>query len=73
MIQNEGRPWIGCRYNPPIIWYPLEGYQSIYEIRKKEEDVSFEELRGKSGFRRPEENTSPPFIITALHVNYLLA
>jgi hypothetical protein len=64
MILDEGPAWIGCRYSPPIIWYPPEGYQSNYEIRKKEEDVSFEELKGKNGFRRPREKTSPPFNIT---------
>jgi len=50
MILDEGPPWIGCRYNPPIIWYPPEGYQSDYEIRKKREYVSFEELKGKNEF-----------------------
>jgi hypothetical protein len=73
MIQNEGPAWIGCMYSPPIIWYPPEGYQSIYEIRKKEEDVSFEDLRGNNGFRRPKENTYPPFSIIVLHVKSLLA
>jgi hypothetical protein len=53
MILNEGLAWIGCRNNPPIIWYPLDGYQSNYELCKKEEDVAFEVLKGKHGFRRP--------------------
>jgi hypothetical protein len=53
MIMDEETSWIGCRYNPPIIWYPLEGYQSDYEICKKREDVSFEELKGENGFQRP--------------------
>jgi hypothetical protein len=73
MILDEGPTWIRCRYNPPIIWYPLEGYQSNYEICKKEEDAAFEELKGKNGFRRPREKTSPPFNITSLHVNSLIA
>ena len=73
MILDEGPSWIGCRYSPPIIWYHPEGYRSIYEIHKKEEDVAFEDIKGKNGFMRPREKTSPPFSITSLHVNSLLA
>ena len=73
MILDEGFAWIGCRYSPPIIWYPSEGYKSNYEIRKKEEQVSFEDLKSKNVFRRPGEQTSPPFNITALHVKKILA
>jgi hypothetical protein len=73
MIQNEGPAWIGCRFSPPIIWCPPIGYQSNYELRKNEEDVVFEVLKGKHGFRRPGENTSPPFNIIDLHVNSFLA
>jgi hypothetical protein len=50
MILDEGPTWIGCRYSPPIIWYPLEGYQSDYQINRKREEVAFEELRCKNGF-----------------------
>jgi hypothetical protein len=42
MIMDEGPSWIGCRYSPPIIWYPPESYRSDYEICKKREDVSFD-------------------------------
>jgi len=58
MIMDEGSSWIGCRYNLSIIWYPPKGYQSDYEIHKKMEDVSFEDLKGKHRFRRPREETS---------------
>jgi hypothetical protein len=34
-LQEEGPPWIGCRYNPPIIWFPPENYQKYYQINKK--------------------------------------
>jgi hypothetical protein len=46
--------------------------KSNYEIRK-EEEVSFEDLKSKNGFRRPGEQISPPFCITSLHVTYFLA
>jgi hypothetical protein len=73
MILDEGPSWIGCRYSPPIIWYPPEGYQRDYQINRKREEASFEELRSKNGFRKPGEPTSPPYNIIALHVRSQLA
>jgi hypothetical protein len=49
MILDEGPAWIGCRYDPPIIWYPPEGYQSDYQINRKREEASFEELKERMG------------------------
>jgi hypothetical protein len=57
----------------PIIWYPPEGYQSDYQINRKKEEVAFEKLRSKNGFKKPGEQTSPPFSITSLHVKSFLA
>jgi hypothetical protein len=68
MIQEEGPAWIGCRYNPPIIWFPPEDYQRDYQINRKREDTAFGELKRKNGFRAPGEPTFPPYNITALHV-----
>jgi len=73
MIQDEGPAWIGCRYSPLIIRYPSKGYQSDYQINKKREEATFEELRSKNGFREPSEPTSPPYNIISLHVRYILA
>jgi len=50
MIMEAMPYWIECRYNAPIIWYPREGYQCVYELRKKQEEVVFEELKGNHGF-----------------------
>ena len=68
MLHEEGPTWIGCRYNPPILWFPPESYQKDYQINKKREDDAFEELKISNGFRRPGEPTFPPYNITALHV-----
>ena len=68
MIQEERPTWIECRYNPPLIWFPLEDYQRDYQINKKREDTAFGELRRKNGFRAPGEPTFPPYNIIALHV-----
>jgi hypothetical protein len=73
MILEEGPAWIGCRYNPPIIWFPPEGYQRDYQINRKREEAAFGELKCKNGFREPGEPTSPPYNITALHVRSQLA
>jgi hypothetical protein len=73
MIMEAGPSWIGCKYSAPIIWYHPEGYQSVYELRKKHEETSFEELKGKHGFWRYREETSPPYSLIALHMNYLVA
>jgi tetratricopeptide (TPR) repeat protein len=73
LLQEEGPAWIGCRYNPPIIWFPPESYQKDYQINKKREDVAFVELKRSNGFRRPGEPTFPPYNITALHVRSQLA
>jgi hypothetical protein len=68
MIQDEVPAYIGCRYNPPLIWFPLEDYQRYYQINKKREDIAFGELRRKNGFRAPNEPTFSPYSITTLHV-----
>jgi hypothetical protein len=68
LLLEEGPVWIQCRYNPPILWFPLESYQKDYQINRKREDVSFEELKRSNGFRRPSEPTFAPYNITALHV-----
>jgi hypothetical protein len=73
LLQEEGIAWIGCRYNPPLIWFPLESYQKDYKINKKRKDVAFEEFKRSNGFRRLGEPTFPPYNITALHVRYELA
>jgi hypothetical protein len=72
-LQEEGTTWIGCRYNPPIIWFPPESYQKYYQINKKKEDASFGELKRSNGFRRPGEPAFPPYIIISLHVISKLA
>jgi hypothetical protein len=72
-LQEEGPTWIGCRYNPPIIWFPPESYQKDYKINKKREDVAFGELKISNGFRRPSEPTFPSYNIIALHVKSHLA
>ena len=73
MIIDEGPSSIGCKYSPPIIWYHREVYQSVYEIHKRREVATFEYLKGKHGFQRPREYTSPPFSITTLPLNSLVA
>ena len=73
MLQEEGPTWIGYRYNPPIIWFPLESYQKDYKINKKREDATFEEFKISNGFRRLGEPTFPPYNITSLHVRSHLA
>jgi hypothetical protein len=73
LLQEEGLAWIGCRYNPPIIWFPPESYQKDYQINKKREDVAFGELKRSNGFRRPGEPTFPSYSITALHVKSQLS
>jgi hypothetical protein len=72
-LQEEGPAWIGCRYNTPIIWFPLESYQKDYQIIKKREDVAFGKIKRSNGFRRPGEPTFPSYNITALHVKSQLA
>ena len=32
LILREGPYWLGCRFCSPIVWYPAEGYQAIYEF-----------------------------------------
>jgi hypothetical protein len=73
LLQEEGPAWIGCRYNPPIIWFPPESYQKDYQINKKREDAAFGELKRSNGFKRPGEPTFPPYGIIALHVRSHLA
>jgi len=73
LLQEEGLSWIGCRYNPHIIWFPPESYQKDYQINKKREDVVFQEIKRNNGFRRLGEPTFPPYNITALHVRSHLA
>jgi hypothetical protein len=70
LLQEEVPSWIGCRCNPPIIWFPPESYQKDYQINKKKEDVAFGELKRSNGFRRPGEPTFPPYNIIDLHVIY---
>ena len=53
MIQEEEIAWIGCRYNPPLIWFPPEDYQRDYQFNKKREDTAFGELIRMNGFREP--------------------
>ena len=72
LLQEEGPAWIGCRYNPPIIWFPPESYQKDYQINKKREDAAFGELKRSNGFRRPSEPNFPPYNIIALHVRSYL-
>jgi hypothetical protein len=73
LLQKEGPTWIGCRYNPPIIWFPLESYQKYYQINKKRKDVGYGELKRSNGFKRLGEPTFPPYNITALNVISQLA
>jgi hypothetical protein len=73
LLLEEGTTWIGCRYNPPFLWFPPESYQKDYQINKKREDASFEELKRSNGFRRPGEPTFSPYSITALHIRSHLA
>jgi hypothetical protein len=72
-LQEEGPAWIGCRYNPPIIWFPPKSYQKDYQINKKREDATFVELKRSNGFKRPGEPTFPSYNITSLHVKSKLA
>jgi hypothetical protein len=73
LLQEEGPACIRCRYNPPMIWFPLETYQKDYQINKKREDATFGELKRSNGFRRPVEPTFPSYSLTALHVKSHLA
>jgi hypothetical protein len=73
LLQEEGIAWIGCRYNPPIIWFPPESYQKDYQINKKREDASFGELKRSNGFISLGEPTFPSYNITSLHVKSQIA
>ena len=73
LLQEEGPAWIGWKYNPTIVRFPLESYQKEYQIKKKKEDAAFGELKRSNGFKRPGEPTFPPYNITSLHVRSQLA
>jgi hypothetical protein len=51
-LQEEGPSWIECRYNPPIIWFPLESYQRYYQINKKKGGCCFWRTQKKQWFQK---------------------
>jgi hypothetical protein len=61
LLQEEGPVWMRCRYNPPLLWFPLETYPRDYQINKKRQDTAFDEIKRNNGFRRPGEPTLPPY------------
>jgi hypothetical protein len=61
MIQEEGPAWIGCRYNPPIIWFPPEGYQRDYQINRKREELLLESSNARMG---SGNLVNQPFLLT---------
>jgi hypothetical protein len=67
LLQEEGPAWMGCRYNPPLLWFPPEVYQKDFQINKKRQEAAFDEIKRSHGFRRPGEPTFPPYSITGLH------
>jgi hypothetical protein len=67
LIQEEGLAWMGCRYNPPLLWFPPDIYQKDFQINKKRQDATFDEIKRNHGFRTPGELTFPPYSITSLH------
>jgi hypothetical protein len=67
LLQEEGHAWMGCRYNPPLLWFPPEIYQKDFHINKKRHDATFDKIKRNHGFRTPGELTFPPYSITSLH------
>jgi len=72
IILREGAYWLGCQFQSLIIWYPLEGYHTDYELPEGKERLAFALLAQNHGSRPIFEAFSLAYSLTALHKNYLL-
>ena len=70
VILRAGPSWLGYRFRSLIIWHPAPRYQALYEMPKGQTGHFFEHLVMHHGCRPPHEIPSPPYSLTALHVNY---
>lgn len=70
LILREGPYWLGCRFQSPIIWYPLEGYRADNELLEGQENAAFALLAQHHSFRPIFEAFSLAYSLTILHRNH---
>jgi hypothetical protein len=59
--------WIGYRFHFPILWLPIEKYQIIYRLPKKEETAAWHRMQEVQGFRTLTDSTFHSYSLSSLH------
>jgi hypothetical protein len=66
-VRHCAENWIGYRFYFPILWLPIERYQTSYKLPKKAETTAWQRLQEVQGFRTLTDSTSQSYSLSNLH------
>jgi hypothetical protein len=66
-VRHCAENWIGYRFYFPILWLPIERYQTSYKLPKKTETTAWQRLQEVQGFRTLTDSTSQSYSLSNLH------
>ena len=70
IVQSLCALWLGLRFKFPLIWLPIEDYQSNYELSKYESESWVRQLMANQGYRSADKDIASAYDLTDLHRRY---